>query len=318
MRALITGIDGFAGRYLAAHLRRRGDEVHGSVRCAGRLASLAPLGLPEGTLRAVDVCDGAAVAAAVAAVRPQWLFHLAARTFVPEAAVDPMAAFIVNAVGTLHVLAAVARHAPRCRVVVVGSSEVYGAVPDSAQPIVESQPLRPLSDYGASKAAAELLGRQWADGGGLDVVCARPFNHTGPGQSVRFACADFAAQVVAVRAGRRAPRIEVGDLDPVRDLSDVRDVVAAYVVAAERGERGAVYNVCSGVGRRIGAVLDDLMTAAGVQAEVASVASRRRAQHVARLVGSNAALRALGWQPAIDWHQTVAELIAAQTRSGGL
>lgn len=313
MRALVTGIDGFAGRHLAALLHRLGHQVHGTVRVADRLAGLAPLGLVGDALRVADVTDPAAVAAAIAAARPEWLFHLAARTFVPDAAGDPAATFTVNATGTLHVLDAVARRAPRCRVVVVGSADAYGAVPDAEQPIVETRPLRPLSGYGASKAAAEMLGRQWADGGGLDVVCVRPFNHTGPGQDARFVCADFAAQLLAVRRGARPARIEVGDLDPVRDFSDVRDVVAGYVAAAEHGATGAVYNVCSGVGRRIGAVLDELIAAVGVEVEVDSVAARRRPQRVASLVGSNAALRALGWQPNVAWQQTIAELIAAKT-----
>lgn len=316
MRALITGIDGFAGRHLAAHLRARGDVVHGSVRRPDRLAQLAVLGLDAGALRVADVSDATAVAEAVAAARPAWLFHLAARTFVPDAARDPAATFLINAVGTLHVLDAVARHAPQCRVLVVGSSDAYGAVPEADQPIVEAQPLRPLTSYGASKAAAELLGRQWADGGGLEVVCVRPFNHTGPGQDGRFVCADFARQLVAVRRGEQPPRVEVGDLDPVRDFSDVRDVVAAYVAVAERGATGAVYNVCSGIGRTIRSVLDDLIAATGVQVEVVSVAARRRPQRVARLVGDNAAIiAATGWRPTIAWPQTVAELIAAKTPS---
>ena len=313
MRTLVTGIDGFAGHHLAALLRRVGHDVRGTVRAADRLARLAPLGLAGDALRVADVTDPAAVSAAVAAARPEWLFHLAARTFVPDAAVDPAAIFTVNATGTLHVLDAVARHAPRCRVVVVGSADAYGAVPESEQPIVETRPLRPLSGYGASKAAAELLGRQWADGGGLDIVCVRPFNHTGPGQDARFVCADFAAQLLGVKHGERPARIEVGDLDPVRDFSDVRDVVAGYVAVAERGATGAVYNVCSGVGRRIGAVLDELIAAVGVDVEVTSVAARRRPQRIATLVGSNAALRALGWQPTIAWAQTVGELMAAKT-----
>jgi GDP-4-dehydro-6-deoxy-D-mannose reductase len=231
---------------------------------------------------------------------------------VPDATADPAGAFTVNALGTLHVLAAVARHAPRCRVVVVGSADAYGAVAEAAQPIVEAVPLQPLSAYGASKAAADMLAGQWANGMGLDVVRVRPFNHTGPGQDARFVCADFARQLVAVARGARPPRIEVGDLAPVRDFSDVRDVVAAYVAVAERGARGAVYNVCSGVGRSIQMVLDDLVAAVGVSVEVVSTADRRRPSRVPRLVGSPAALQAAtGWAPRFAWAQTIADLVAS-------
>lgn len=310
MRALVTGIDGFAGRHLAALLRGRGAAVHGTVRAADRVPALAGLG--AASVRPLDVCDPAAVAAAVAAAAPEVLFHLAARTFVPDAARDPAGVFTVNALGTLHVLAAVARHAPRCRVVVVGSADAYGAVPAAAQPIVEAVPLRPLTAYGASKAAADLVAGQWADGMGVDVVRARPFNHVGPGQDARFVCAAFAHQLAAVARGARPPRLEVGDLEPVRDFSDVRDVAAAYVAIAERGARGAVYNVCSGVGRSIRSLVDDLVAAAGVAVEIVPVAERRRPTPVARLVGSAAALTAAtGWTPVIPWTQTIADVVAA-------
>jgi GDP-4-dehydro-6-deoxy-D-mannose reductase len=311
MRALVTGIDGFAGRHLGALLRGRGDDVHGTVRDAARRPALATLGISPDVLRVLDVTDAAAVEAAVAAVAPDVLFHLAARSFPPDAVADPAGAFTVNTLGTLHVLAAAARHAPRCRVLVVGSADVYGVVPDAAQPIGESTPLRPFSAYGASKAAADLLAGQWTAGNGLDVVRVRPFNHTGPGQDARFVCADFARQLVAVRRGAQPPRIAVGDLDPVRDFSDVRDVVAAYVAVAERGASGAVYNVCSGVGRSIRAVLDALIAAVGVPVDVVPSAERRRPTQVPRLVGSAAALTAAtGWQPRIPWEQTIADLIA--------
>jgi len=308
MRALVTGIDGFAGRHLAALLRARDDELHGTMRAADRAAALAGLGATS--LRPLDVRDGDAVAAAVAAVTPDVVFHLAGRTFVPAAAADPAGVFAVNALGTLHVLAATARHAPQARVVVVGSADAYGDVPAAAQPIVESQALRPLSAYGASKAAADVLAGQWADGMGLDVVRVRSFNHVGPGQDSRFVCADFARQLVEIAQGRRPPRIEVGDLDPVRDFSDVRDVVAAYVAVAERGGRGAVYNVCSGVGRTIRSLLDDLIAAVGVQVAIVPAPERRRPTQVARLVGSAAALTATtGWRPRIPWERTIADVV---------
>ncbi len=308
MRALITGIDGFAGGHLARALRARRAEVFGTVRSLEGRVRAAAVGAAASYV--VDVVDVGAVDAAVAAVQPEVLFHLAGVAFIPDAAADPGAAFRVNALGTLHVLAAVHRRAPRCRVLAIGSADAYGAVADDDLPVREDCPLRPLSAYGASKAAADLLAAQWARGAGLDVVRLRPFNHTGPGQRPAFVCADFARQLVAAeRGGPR--RVEVGDLDPVRDFSDVRDVVAAYIAACEHGVAGAAYNVCSGVGRSIGSVLDDLIAAAGVAAEVVSVSQRRRANRVPRLVGSGAALRALSsWTPQIPWSQTVADLVA--------
>jgi len=309
LRALITGIDGFAGRHLAARLRQQGDEVAGVVRRAARRTSLAELGVDAAAVHVADITDADAVARAVAAVRPQVCFHLAAQAFVPAAANDPGATLRVNALGTLHVLAAVHRHAPDCRVVAVSSADAYGAV--DALPVRESAPLQPLSAYGASKAAAEVVAAQWARNG-LDVVRVRPFNHTGPGQRPDFVCADFARQIAAIARGAQPPRVTVGDLSPVRDFSDVRDVVDAYLAAAARGAHGAVYNVCSGVGRSIRSILDDLIAAAGVAVDVDVTAARLRPSEVPVLVGSAEALRAdTGWVPRVAWRQTVRDLVAA-------
>jgi GDP-4-dehydro-6-deoxy-D-mannose reductase len=314
MRALITGIDGFAGGHLARALLARGTDVYGTVRSAEGQARSRALGF--NALQVADVVDVRAVDAAVATVQPDALFHLAGIAFIPDAAADPGAAFRVNALGTLHVLAAVRRRAPRCRVLIISSADAYGAVGDDELPVGEECPLRPLSAYGASKAAADLLAAQWARGVGLDVVRLRPFNHTGPGQRPAFVCADFARQLVAVTRGG-PPRVEVGDLEPVRDFSDVRDVVAAYIDAGEHGVSGAAYNVCSGVGRSIGSVLDDLIAAADVAVEVVTTAERRRANRVPRLIGSAAALHAVsGWTPRIPWSQTVADLLADARAAG--
>jgi GDP-4-dehydro-6-deoxy-D-mannose reductase len=309
MRALITGVDGFAGRHLAALLAARGVGLHGLVRPVAE--SRLPR-LPGIALHAADVTDADAVAAAVAAVEPDWVFHLAGIASVPAAIADPSAALRVNALGTQHLLAGVARHAARARVIVIGSADAYGAVPPAAQPVRERQPLQPRSPYGASKAAAEVIAGQWARGGGLDVVCVRAFNHTGPGQRAGFVCADFARQLVAIAAGTLPPRVAVGDLSPVRDFSDVRDVVAAYVALAEHGVGGAVYNVCSGVGRSVRSVLDALIGLIGVPVEVAVDPARLRPADVPAMVGDATALRsATGWTPRIAWEQTLSDLVAS-------
>ena len=133
----------------------------------------------------------------------------------------------------MNVFAAVQRHAPRCRVIAVSSADAYGLVQPAELPVREDVPFRPLSPYGASKAAVDLLAHQWSHGAGLDVVRVRPFNHTGPGQRPDFVCPDFARQLVLVARGERPPLLSVGDLDLVRDFSDVRDVVAAYAALCE-------------------------------------------------------------------------------------
>lgn len=314
MRALITGVAGFAGRHLAALLLARGDEVHGTLHRAESRARLGELTGRhpelEARLQVVDVVDADGVARVVAAVQPQALFHLAGMTFVPDTLADPATTVRVNVLGAVHVFDAVQRHAAGCRVLAIGSGDAYGDVRADELPVRESCPFRPLSPYGASKASVDLLAEQWARSG-LDIVRVRPFNHTGPGQRPDFVCPDFARQLVAVARGEHAPVLSVGDLTLVRDFTDVRDVVAAYVAACERGNSGDVYNICSGVGRSVRSVLDTLSEIVGVQVGTAVADQRLRPASVRVLIGSADKLRAAtGWAPRYDWHQTLRDVVA--------
>ena len=199
----------------------------------------------------------------------------------------------------------------RPRVILVGSGVSYGNPAPEHLPVSETCPLRPNNPYAASKAAADLAGIQYALAGWADVVVVRPFNHAGPGQSPRYALADFARQVVEVESGRLS-RIEVGNLDVVRDFSDVRDVVAAYVAARDRGRRGEVYNVCSGVGHSIREMLSVLIELSGCAVEVAVAPERSRAVDVPQVIGSSEKLRRdTGWQPRIEWRQMLADVYDA-------
>ncbi len=322
MRFLITGLGGFAGRHLAALLLEGGDEVHGTVHHAADRSALAELAarfpaLRDENVHVADVGDAPAVAEVVAAVRPDGIFHLASMTFVPDAHVDPTAAFRTNALGTVNVLAAVRRHQPRCRVLVVGSADAYGLVGAEDLPVREECPFRPLNPYGASKAAADLIAYQWARGYDLDVVRMRPFNHTGPGQRASFVCADFASQLVEIERGRRPPRMTVGNLDAVRDFSDVRDVVAAYAAAWRKAEPGEAYNVCSGVGRSVREMLAALIELIGLDVGIDVDPNRLRRTDVPVIVGSAEKLRReTGWRPRIEWRQTLADLLADRRRAG--
>lgn len=313
-RFLITGIAGFAGRHLATLLLARGHEVHGVLHHGGRRADLGRFverhdGLEE-RLHVADVTDAAALARVIGAVQPDGIFHLAGITFVPDSVADPAATLRVNALGSLNVFAAVAGEAPRCRIVAVGSSEAYGQVPADELPVREHCAFRPVSPYGASKAALDALAHQWAHGEGLDIVRVRPFNHTGPGQRAEFVCPDFARQLLAVARGERSPALAVGDLDVVRDFSDVRDVVAAYLAVWERGERGAAYNVCSGEGRTIRSVVALLSEIIGVEVCPEPRSARLRRAAVPVLVGSPKALQAAtGWAPRHTWRETLTAVV---------
>ncbi len=314
MRYFVTGIGGFAGTHLAATLLAAGHEVQGSVhgtRAYPRLRALAathPTFRPD-ALAVVDVADADAVRRAIAAARPDGVFHLAAIAFVPRAAADPVRALTVNVVGTQHVLAAVQQEAPACRVVVVGSSDVYGAAADDGLPVSEDCALRPVSAYGLSKAAADMAAfRQWWESG-LAVIRARAFNHTGPGQSAEFVCSDFARQLVDMERGVAEPRLRVGNLRSARDFSDVRDVVRGYLVLMEHGVPGAAYNLCRGDAVTIGDIVEHLRAAVRVPFEVVEEVARVRRREIQRVVGNPTRARALGWVPSIPLARTLGDLL---------
>lgn len=312
MRFLITGIGGFAGRHLAAALLERGHEISGLARGPSGPHGFASLQrnfptLHDDALTIGDVCDRASVSEALERHRPDGVFHLAAQSSVRAGELDGASTFAVNTIGTLQVLYAARTRAWPCRVLVVSSGECYGRAAGAA-PVSEETSQRPVSIYAVSKAAAELLVRQAVEVHGADVVGARPFNHTGPGQSPRFVCSDFARQVAIRERGDGSP-LRVGNLDAVRDFLDVRDVVRAYLDLWERGGKGGFTNICSGVGLRISDVLESLLAMARRPLSVEPDPERARGVDVPRLVGDNSRLRSLGWTPRWTWSQTLADLL---------
>jgi GDP-4-dehydro-6-deoxy-D-mannose reductase len=291
MRAFVTGGHGFVGTWLRRYLEAEGDEV------------VAPG--PE-----VDVTDAEALRRALQAARPDALYHLAAASHVGQSWEDPRETFRVNALGTLEVLSALRGLERSVRTLLVSSSEVYGPVPAEEQPIGEDRPLRPLSPYAASKAAAELVGVQAWLGYGQEVVVARPFNHVGPGQRDDFVVAALARRVAeAERAG--AKEITVGNLEAVRDFTDVRDIVRAYRLLVVHGQSGVAYNVSSGVGRRIADVAGSLVAGADGQLSLVPDPALQRPSEVSVLVGSPTRLSAeTGWTPQIPFEVTLADTLS--------
>jgi len=302
LKVLVTGSQGFVGTHLRALLRDRGDRVVG-VDQVDR-----GTGPGERTVVA-DLLAPADVRAAVEEADPDVVFHLAARAGRGDDA-EARRTVDVNVRGTATLLAALADRGRPVRVLHVGSSAMYGAVPPADDPVDETAPLRPLGVYGWSKVASEAVALAHHGRRGVEVVGARPFNHTGPGEPEHLACSAFAKQVAAVEAGE-GPRIDVGALDTVRDFTDVRDIVRGYVALAERGAAGGVYNLCSGTGTRMGDVLRMLLDKSGREIEVRADPSRMRAGDLPRQVGSfERARRDAGWAPAIPLAESLDELLA--------
>jgi len=288
VRVFVTGAEGFVGGHLLPRLESDGHDV-------------------VATDRELDVGDAAAVDAFVAKLRPDAIVHLAAVSSVPESRREPTLTYRVNFLGTRSILAAATRHAPDSRVLLVGSSDEYGSAEPDAPAFTEASPLRPESPYSRTKAAASLLGADFAERG-LGVVRVRAFNHTGPGQSDVFVVSSFARQLAEIESGRREPLMRVGNLDSVRDFLDVRDVVEAYVRLLEPGVPPAVYNVASGRGLRIGAILERLCSFATRRPTIETDPARMRPTD--RSVGDASRLRAAtGWEPRVAFDDTLAELL---------
>ncbi len=293
MRVFVTGAGGFVGGHLVPRLRRDGHDV-------------------AATDIELDVSDADAVADAVAGFRPDAIVHLAAVSSVAQSHRQPTLTYRVNFLGTCSVLGAAARHAPDARVLLVGSADEYGSAEPGAPPFTEASPLRPGSPYSRTKAAAGLLGTDFA-ARGLDVVRTRAFNHTGPGQSDVFVVSSFARQLAEIECGKREPRLRVGNLDSVRDFLDVRDVVEAYVRLLAPGVPAGVYNVASGRGLRVGEILDRLCGMATRRPAIETDPERVRPTD--HSVGDASRLRAAtGWEPRVSFDDTLAELLAEWRR----
>lgn len=257
-----------------------------------------------------DMCDANSLSELLVRHRPDWVIHLAAQSHVPTAMADPAATLQVNTVGTANLLNALMASEFRGRLLYVSSADVYGTVPETDLPVRESRVPAPRNPYASSKLAAELLCLQWTRTWPLDVVIARPFNHTGAGQGPLFALPAFAKAVAEIAAGRQSPHIQTGDLNVTRDFSDVRDVVAAYLSLFRHGRAGEIYNVCSGREYRLGQALDDLMRLAGIQATTAHDPARLRPTEQRRMCGDpRKIIIETGWSPVHSLDTTLQQLL---------
>jgi len=310
-RVLITGITGFAGSHLADHVLadHAGVEVWGTCRWRSRRENIEHL---EGRLGLVDcdLADATAVKKMLETVRPDVVFHLAAQSFVPTSWVAPAETFHVNVIAQIHLFESIRALGLDPVIQIACSSEEYGLVLPDETPIRETNPLRPLSPYAVSKVAQDLLAYQYFRSYGLKTVRTRGFNHEGPRRGEVFVMSNFARQIAAIEAGFQDPVIRVGNLDAVRDFTDVRDMVRAYWLAAERGEPGEVYNIASGRGITIRSMLDRLVALARVEVRIEIDPARLRPSDVEVLLGDAAKFRAAtGWEPTIPLERTLADTL---------
>jgi GDP-4-dehydro-6-deoxy-D-mannose reductase len=309
MRILITGVTGFAGSYLAEALcEQPGVELFGVGRTGWKEDQKALA--RSVTLEVCDLNDQARLDAVLARTKAEQIYHLAGYSNAGKSAREADAAWTGNLTATRNLYAAAQRSGQRPRILFVGSGLVYETSDSPEHAHSESCPLEPTTPYAASKSAADLASYQSAYSGTLDIVRVRPFNHIGPRQSSEYAVSSFARQIASVEREDRPSIVETGNLSPLRDLTDVRDVVRAYILVMEHGRSGDVYNIASGVARSIQSVLDGLLALSRARI------TQRTNQELVRTADSpvvrgeaSKLRRETGWAPQFSFEQTLADTL---------
>lgn len=311
MRVLITGVTGFAGSHLADYLldEHPDVEIFGTYRWRSRMDNIEHLGAKLELLEC-ELRDPSSVRWAVERARPDAVFHLAAQSFVPSSWSAPGDTVLSNLNGQINLFEAIRSLDLDPVVQIACSSEQYGLVHKDEVPIKETNPLRPLSPYAVSKVGQDFLGYQYFQSYGLKVVRTRGFNHTGPRRGDVFVVSNFARQVVRIELGLAPPVIRVGNLDAVRDFTDVRDMVRAYWLAVTKARPGEAYNIATGEGLTIREMLDRLIALSETEVTIEVDPTRLRPSDVEILIGDSSKFRAdTGWEPQVPFDRTLRDTL---------
>jgi GDP-4-dehydro-6-deoxy-D-mannose reductase len=307
LKVFITGATGFVGSYLSQKLKSPENVIYGT--CYPER--------PEDCDRKVgdkiyyqDIRDAKGIAALIEEIRPDWVFHLAAISSVRQSWDKREETFATNLAGTNHLFEAIRKFSPQARILYVSSSDVYGVLAPVNKALSEDDVTEPVNPYAFTKISGELLARFYSRIEGLDIVLARPFPHTGPGQSANFVCPDWALQIAHIENGNREPVMRVGNTQVQRDFVDVRDVVRAYVLLLEKGQKGEVYNICSGQAIALQDVLDILLSFTSKTIDIQTDPHKFRKTDIPLLLGDNQKIKhTTSWEPKIPMKQTLLDLL---------
>lgn len=308
-KILITGITGFVGSHLAEFLLDKDVEIYGTIRWRSKLDNIIHI-KDKLKLLETDMRDSHSVYRAIEESEPDYIFHLASQSFVPMSWKAPADTMETNAVGTIHLLEAIRQSKIDPIIQIAGSSEEYGMVYSDELPIRETNQLRPLSPYGVSKVAEDLLGQQYYRSYGLKTIVTRAFNHTGPRRGDVFVTSNFSKQIAEIEKGIKKSIMYVGNLNAKRDFTDVRDIVRAYWIGVTKCNYGDVYNLCSEKAITIQSMLDLLLSMSQKKIIIKQDKSRMRPSDVEILQGDCSKFKEkTGWKPQILFEKTMHDLL---------
>jgi GDPmannose 4,6-dehydratase/GDP-4-dehydro-6-deoxy-D-mannose reductase len=311
MRILITGITGMVGSHLAEYVLREHPEaeVHGLVRWRSPLDNIRDI-LPRIKLHHAELRDLNSLIKLLGNVKPDWIFHLAAQSYVTTSFDLPADTLHTNVIGTTNLLDAIRIVGIDPRIHICSSSEVYGQVTADEVPITETNPFRPASPYAVSKVGEDMIALQYFLSYQIKTLRTRMFTHTGPRRGPFFAESAFAKQIAEIEAGVSTGPVRVGNLDSVRTLADVRDAVRAYWLLLEKGTPGEAYNIGGDETMTIGDLLERLKKMAKCPVEhVIDPALLRPSDVTLQIPDSGKFKRATGWKPQISATQTLQDLL---------
>ncbi|MFC1540359.1 GDP-mannose 4,6-dehydratase [Gemmatimonadota bacterium] len=307
-RALITGVDGFVGYYLAEHLLEEGYSLTGLDVQLHSIAT-APF-IDNISVVSCDILDRDLLEQIISEHKPEEIYHLAALANIPQAIDQPKQTLNVNIMGTLNLLEAVRSAGVNSRLLIVGSASEYGVVSEGDLPIDENVPLNPGDPYSLSKVCGGLLAAQYWNRYSIPVIRVRPFTHIGPRQPLGYVTSDFSRQLAMIGTTGHDPTILVGNLDTARDFTDVRDIVRAYRLALRDCRLGEVYNICSGRAVSIREILTRLVELSTLEVEIIQSDNLTRVADNPILWGNCTAFEELtGWQPEIPLSQTLLDIL---------